>query len=264
MDKKATNKSEQLPEQLTFKILDFEGPLDLLLHLIKQNEMDIYDIQMTEITSQYIDYLHHMEKMELDIAGEYFVTAAMLLNIKSAMLLPNQPAYDDEDQADSDYFEEDPRERLVQQLLMHQLFQEAATGLQEKYAQRAKHFEREPAEIPADAQLGQLSDEHQSIMRLEKAFNKLLSKHRKAMPLKRQVSSEKYSLKTEIQNLDQKLKNASGPIIFDDLFSQKFDLELYVTIFLALLELVKRGAAQMMQKENLGQIQMISGDKNPS
>ena len=75
--------------KLTFKLPTFEGPLDLLLHLIKKNEMDIYDIPMSKITSQYIDYLHQMQSLELDIAGEYLVIAAMLVNIKSKMLLPS-------------------------------------------------------------------------------------------------------------------------------------------------------------------------------
>ena len=78
--------------KLTFKLPTFEGPLDLLLHLIKKNEMDIYDIPMSKITSQYIDYLHQMQSLELDIAGEYLVIAAMLVNIKSKMLLPSTNA----------------------------------------------------------------------------------------------------------------------------------------------------------------------------
>ncbi|WP_225349912.1 segregation and condensation protein A [Ligilactobacillus equi] len=104
---------------LTFKLQSFEGPLDLLLHLIKQNEMDIYDIEMVAITSQYLDYLHRMKKMQLDIAGEYLVMAATLLNIKSRLLLPNEQAPQVEDET-----YEDPREELVQQLLLHQAFKE--------------------------------------------------------------------------------------------------------------------------------------------
>ena len=104
--------------KLTFKLPTFEGPLDLLLHLIKKNEMDIYDIPMSKITSQYIDYLHQMQSLELDIAGEYLVIAAMLVNIKSKMLLPSTNAetmIDDEDVID-------PREELVAQLVLHQPF----------------------------------------------------------------------------------------------------------------------------------------------
>ena len=83
-------KNSRTAEHLTFKLDQFEGPLDLLLHLIKQNEMDIYDIQVAEITSQYIDYLHQMQDLRLDIAGEYLVIAATLLNIKSKMFLLNR------------------------------------------------------------------------------------------------------------------------------------------------------------------------------
>jgi len=104
---------------LTFKLPTFEGPLDLLLHLIRKNEMDIYDIKMSEITSQYIAYLHQMQELELDIAGEYLLIAAMLINIKSKMLLPTHQ----EDDFNENTELEDPREELVMQLILHQTYQ---------------------------------------------------------------------------------------------------------------------------------------------
>lgn len=115
------NKLESHEKKLTFKLTSFEGPLDLLLHLIRQNEMNIYDIQMTAITSQYMDYLHQMKELRLDIAGEYLVMAATLMNIKSRLLLPQE-----QEASSADVDEEDPRNDLVQQLLVHQLYQEIA------------------------------------------------------------------------------------------------------------------------------------------
>ena len=136
--------------QLTFKVEKFEGPLDLLLHLIRQNKMDINDIPMAEITAQYIDYLHQMQTLQLDVAGEYLVMAAMLLNIKSKMLLPTEQEQVEE--FEEDY--EDPREELVQQLILHQTFQDAGTQLQVLATERQKQYSREQATIPADAKLG--------------------------------------------------------------------------------------------------------------
>lgn len=260
MDKKQPN--VQTGTQLTFKIANFEGPLDLLLHLIKKNEMDIYDIPMTTITSQYIDYLHHMKKMELDLAGEYFVTAAMLLNIKSRMLLPSQATTADEENDEVGEFEEDPRDQLVQQLLAHQLYQQAAAQLQGKFEERTQHFEREQALIPSEAQLGQLTTSELNISQLEQAFKKVLVRRQKRTPLRRSITNDKYSIKDEMVRLHEFLLRAQQPVIFADLFTADFELELYVTTFLALLELVKKGSATVLQVDNFGEIKMISSDKN--
>lgn len=259
MKTKKEVKEMQTFDKLTFKIADFEGPLDLLLHLIKKNEMDIYDIPMTEITSQYIDYLHHMKKMELDIAGEYFVTAAMLLNIKSRMLLPSHHNEDEEiDDAVTD-LEEDPRDVLVQQLLTHQLYQKAAGQLQEKYEERSQHFERDTALVPSDAQLGKLSGHSANITQLAQAFSKVLVRREKSTPIYRSVTNDKYSIKDEMVRLNKKVKQAGKPVIFNELFHSEFEIELYVTTFLALLELVKKGKIQMTQNGNFEEIKMVSG-----
>lgn len=259
MDNKNSAHEMRSFDKLTFKIADFEGPLDLLLHLIKKNEMDIYDIPMTEITSQYIDYLHHMKKMELDIAGEYFVTAAMLLNIKSRMLLPSHP-YEDEGLADnSDDLQEDPRDTLVQQLLTHQLYQQAAGQLREKYEERTQHYERDTALVPADAHLGRLDAQSANIKQLARAFSKVLLRQEKSMPIRRSVSNDKYSIKEEMVRLDQKVRTAHRPVFFNELFHSEFEIELYVTTFLALLELVKKGKIKMVQNSNFEQIKMVSG-----
>lgn len=260
MDK--NNELGQPHEQLTFKIADFEGPLDLLLHLIKKNEMDIYDIPMVEITSQYIDYLHHLKKMELDFAGEYFVTAAMLLNIKSQMLLPSQTFESEADLESDPQLEEDPRDQLVQQLLTHQLYQQAATQLQGKFEERTQHFEREQALVPNDARLGQLAEQEVSINQLEQAFKKVLVRHVRRQPLQRSLTNDKYSIKKEMNYLNEKIAESSQPVNFSKLFTADFELELYVTTFLALLELVKQGQIRIFQADNFEEIKMISSDKN--
>src|SRR5690625_3049930 len=117
----------------------FEGPLDLLLHLINQYEIDIYDIPVAQITDQYLDYIHQMERLELNIASEYLVMAATLLALKSQMLLPKQ-----EIKEEIDEYEEDPREELVQRLIKYRKFKEAAYHLQEKESDANQIYMRSP------------------------------------------------------------------------------------------------------------------------
>src|SRR5690625_6108460 len=120
------------------KLETFEGPLDLLLHLIHELEIDIYDIPVAEITDQYMAYVTQMQEIELDIASEYLVMAATLLQMKSAMLLPKQEVdYEDE-------YEEDPREQLVQRLIEYQRFKEAAEKLKEKELDENQLYTRPP------------------------------------------------------------------------------------------------------------------------
>ncbi len=123
---------------LTLVLDDFSGPLDLLWHLIRTNEVDIYDIPIAEITSQYLDYLHQMQELSLDVAGDYFVMAASLMALKSQLLLP-QPEVDVDDE---EYV--DPRSDLVNQLLTYQMYQAAAKQLQTREVQRAQSFAKDP------------------------------------------------------------------------------------------------------------------------
>ncbi|MHC3376790.1 segregation and condensation protein A [Ligilactobacillus equi] len=233
---------------LTFKLQSFEGPLDLLLHLIKQNEMDIYDIEMVAITSQYLDYLHRMKKMQLDIAGEYLVIAATLLNIKSRLLLPNEQAPQVEDET-----YEDPREELVQQLLLHQAFKEAAANLKGFADERQQLISRPQALVPEDAKLGQLEDGLE-VKALQQAFVRLLTKKKlEVVQAPRQVQAERYTIKDEMQRLNRLLQENHKPVLFTALF-ENGDREEIVTTFLALLELVKRKKVVASQSEVLGDL----------
>jgi segregation and condensation protein A len=120
---------------LTLVLNDFSGPLDLLWHLIRTNEVDIYDIPIAEITTQYLDYLHQMQDLALDVAGDYFVMAANLMVLKSRLLLP-QP----EPETTAPDEPTDPRADLVAQLLTYQVYQEAAKDLKQREAKRARAF----------------------------------------------------------------------------------------------------------------------------
>src|SRR5690554_302156 len=123
------------------KLETFEGPLDLLLHLVNELEIDIYDIPVAEITEQYLNYIHTMQRIELNIASEYLVMAATLLEIKSAMLLPKKEVIQEDD------YEEDPREDLVNRLIEYRKYKEAAEQLKEKELEENQLFTRPPIQL---------------------------------------------------------------------------------------------------------------------
>ncbi len=242
--------------RLTFRLPTFEGPLDLLLHLIKKNEMDIYDIPMTEITSQYIDYLHQMQDLELDIAGEYLVIAAMLLNIKSRMLLPGEAA----EMEDEDEDAPDPREELVAQLVLHRTFQEAAGNLRLLSDERMKQYTREMEEPPEDALKAHLEENGGDLKALGRAFAKLMMKRQLKEPVRRRINPEKYSLRNELARLKARISHASAPVPFEELFPEDAEVELVVTVFMAMLELMKRHELRAEQDGNFGSIILTGGD----
>ncbi|KRL08242.1 segregation and condensation protein A [Liquorilactobacillus hordei] len=234
-------------QKLTFKLKSFEGPLDLLLHLIKQNQMDIYDIPMAEITAQYIEQLHQMQTMELDIAGEYLVMASTLLNIKSKMLLPNHDEFEDNE------IVEDPRLELVQQLLEHQCYQMAAENLDELFESRALHYTREQADEPDNTRKILLS-EGQSAMLLQQAFVRLLTSKRTVIAKKGSIRKEHFTIAGEMTNILYCLSKKVS-VSFDSLLlGQEIQVEKIVTSFLAMLELVKRGTIEIIQKQSLDTI----------
>ena len=149
----ASKEKEERVNELTeinIKLDVFEGPLDLLLHLIQQMEIDIYDIPIATITEQYMNYIHTMKTLELAVAGEYLVMAATLMAIKSKTLLPVQEFVTD----DEELWEEDPREELVTQLLEYRKYKYAAERLTEKAEERSLYYTKEPMNIDglADAE----------------------------------------------------------------------------------------------------------------
>lgn len=232
---------------LTFKLEKFEGPLDLLLHLIKQNKMDIFDIPIATITAQYIDYLHQMQELKLDVAGEYLIMAAMLLNIKSKMLLPHS--------SKNEVIEDstDPREELVHQLVLHQTFQRATINLQLLAQRRQQSYARPEAVVPKDVHLGKLNKDNFSLTKIQEAFIQVLNRHKISQPLKRKVETERYNIKDEIIRIRKCLEN-NKTLQFEELFGEQIDIEELVTTFLAVLELTKHGEIKVIQKVQLGPI----------
>jgi segregation and condensation protein A len=228
------------------KLEKFEGPLDLLLHLIRKNEVDIYDIPISIITRQYIDYLKLMKTLNLDIAGEFVLMAATLIYIKSKILLPSI-AEDGEDEQD------DPRAQLVQQLMEYQQFKNAAQQLREYETQRAELFFRQsPQPEESSYSLSEVTELQVSLFDLLLCFKNVMDR---AGVVDCYEISAPDGVTVEQQAgfvLDRVLKY--GQLNFNDLFdAQDTKLKMIVT-FLALLELIRHQRIMVHQPFPLGDI----------
>ncbi|MCM8788041.1 MAG: segregation/condensation protein A [Candidatus Omnitrophica bacterium] len=203
----------------------FEGPLDLLLYLIKKEHLNIYDIPIAKVVEQYLEYLELMKVMDIDIASEYLVMAATLINIKSKMLLPQPPQQEEQPQ-------EDPREELVRKLLEYEKFKEAAEFLKDKEAQRHKYITRPALQLDPN----EILYIEASIFDLITAFKNAL----KEVPrdLFFEIIKDEFTVEQKIHDILHLLL-IKDKITLDELFSQaKSKLEI-VVIFLAILELIK-------------------------
>ena len=224
----------------------FEGPLDLLLHLIKKNEVDVTDIPVATITEQYLAHLDLMRDLSLDIAGEYLVMAATLTLIKSRLLLPS-PATDDDEEAD-------PRADLVRQLLEYQRYREAAASLAERPLLRRDVFVREPSADGVPPDPNAKLPVRVTLWELMEAFRAVL-KRAQPDPV-HQVEAEPVSLRERISSLLQTL-GVARRLTFDSLFGDAPTRGFVIVTFLAVLELAKLGAIEAVQEEQLGPILIV-------
>ncbi|WP_317943873.1 segregation/condensation protein A [Carnobacterium maltaromaticum] len=249
---------------ITVKIDVFEGPLDLLLHLIQQLELDIYDIPMAEITAQYLAYLHTMKELELDIAGDYLVMAATLMAIKSKMLLPKQELEVDEDEEGFYEEGEDPRDALVDQLLEYRKYKYAADLLKDKEEERSQYYTKAPMNLQ-DLQIDvPLQPLQVTTIDLFTAFHQMITKKQQKIPMQTKISSEEITIDEKMKTIVKRLKRLKKDeaILFDDFFQDPTKSEM-VTTFMALLELIKEGAIWINQEEICGDILVYgSQDEN--
>ncbi|MFD0048530.1 segregation/condensation protein A [Actinomycetes bacterium NPDC127524] len=236
------------------KIDAFEGPMDLLLHLINRLEIDIYDIPMSEITDQYVGYIHAMKDLELDIASEYLVMAATLLAIKSKMLLPKHEdeAVFDEDGAS---FEEDPRDELVEQLLEYRKFKQAAKEFKTLEEERGMVFTRPPADLSELAKETEQKREdlNVSLYDMLGALQKLLRRQKIQKPIYTKITRQEISIEKRMDEILYDLKNFIGRRSFFDLFPFREKGHIVVT-FLAVLELMKMNEIMVEQDGNFSEI----------
>ena len=215
------------------KLDAFEGPLDLLLHLIDQLEIDIYDIPVADITTQYLDYIHTMQHMELNIASEYLVMAATLLSIKSQTLLPKQEITED-----IDMYEEDPREALIQRLIEYQKFKNAANNLGEREQEASQIFTRSPAVFEDSEEKERIVQGDISIYDMIGALNNLFERKKWDMPLDTKITQTDIPLEQRMEELLHVVRQSHQGIAFEELFPYQSKSQIVVT-FIALLELMK-------------------------
>ncbi len=230
----------------SIRLPHFEGPLDLLLHLIRENKVDIYDIPIAEITRQYLEYLELMKELNLEIAGEFLVMAATLIQIKTRMLLPVDEDVPPEER-------EDPRIELVERLLEYQAIKGAAIVLNEYHESWLEHFWRQPSFEGYEDEETQMGLFDVNIFDLLQAFKKVLEK---APPEAVALTRETLTIKDKINYIIEVLEE-EGTIRFDSLFREGVArIELIVT-FLALLEILRLGIARVYQEKEFGQIWVI-------
>jgi segregation and condensation protein A len=231
----------------------FEGPLDLLLHLIKKNEVEIVDIPIATITEQYLGYLEMLRELSLDVAGEFLVMAATLTLIKSRMLLPPSEGEEDEEEAD-------PRAALVQQLLEYQRYREAALELAERPLLHRDVFVREPVmDAAEDSASGELPRLQVTVWELLEAFRGVLKRARPESV--HEVVTDAISLRDRVRTLLHALSVARS-LDFESLFDNDASRFEIIITFLAMLELMKMGAVRAIQEDRYGRIviEMIVAD----
>ncbi|GAB4299780.1 MAG: segregation/condensation protein A [Desulfuromonadia bacterium] len=236
---------ESLRGGYSVRLDGFEGPLDLLLHLIKKNEVDIYNIPISEITRQYLEYIDLMKELNLDVAGEFLVLASTLLQIKSRMLLP--PA-EGEGETDGDEAE-DPRAELVRRLIEYQRYREAARDLDRLPQLGRDHFTRGVV-TEGESDSDDLPTELDVYLLVE-AFRRLVA----SIPPERlhEVGSEQYRIADRISEI-LTLLESDRVISFDSLFPPTFDRGYLIVTFLAVLELCRLRTLTITQVVPFGEI----------
>jgi segregation and condensation protein A len=231
------------------KLEVFEGPLDLLLYLIKQDEVDIHDISLERITSQYLDYLQAFKELNIELAGEFIVMAANLIYLKSRSLLPIEQQPPEEDAS-----EEDPRWELIRQLIEYKKFKEAAAELHLRELEQERIFSREEAALsalPEPLRLGEVG-----IFQLINAFQTVI-KRIDAREDVQEIFGERFSVSEKIDAILQRVATGNR-LRFSDLFGAVVSrLEVVVT-FLALLELIRLKQVRAVQKNIFEEIEILA------
>ena len=227
------------------KISDFEGPLDLLLHLIKESKMNIFDIKIEEIADQYLKYIEHQEALNLEIASEYLVLAAELLEIKSKLLLPNEKLEEEEQ-------EEDPREALINRLLEYESYKEITKELKEKESIRKEIYTKVPSNIKEYIDNDANIKSDLTLDDLIEAFQKFLERKKQTKPLNTKVTEKEITVSSRRRDIAILLKKKRR-VSFQELFPV-VSKEYVVATFLAILEMAKNNELTITQNETFDDI----------
>lgn len=212
----------------------FEGPLDLMLHLIREQELDLFDLDIIQLVDQYITYIQKAKEIHLEIASEYLTMLATLIEYKSKKLLPKNKSELDDD------YEEDPHDILVKRLLEYQQFKEISKTLEQRYEDRNKQYTTslEPVaevwlkDVEIDDLEGNVSD-------LFKAMNKLMQRVALDNPFQTKVTRKEVSVDERVLSIRERFKNRNGPFTFTNVVSDTKDMHVFVVTFLAVLDLIR-------------------------
>jgi segregation and condensation protein A len=237
---------ESILEAYPVRLQNFEGPLDLLLHLIKKHEVNIYDIPIAIVTHQYLEYIDLMQEMNLDVAGEFLVMAATLIHIKSRTLLPRpDPGQEDP--------EEDPRELLMRRLLEHQKFKAAAELLHERETLRSAQWTRPDGPIAEIAGEPPEPEIEVDLFSLISAFRAVVERSRQRPVV--YLPAEQISIESRIEQLLMKLSETEA-CGFEDLFADVQTRAGLIVTFLAMLEMIRLKLIRVFQTGSVGPIRV--------
>lgn len=234
-----------MSDKYVVTIDNFDGPLDLLLHLIKEQDIDIYDIKIEDITKQYLDYIRHMKELNLEIASEYLVMASELIEMKSKMLLPKKREKEDDD------YEEDPRELLIERLLAYKRYKEVTSEFKDLELNRKMVFTREPDNLNRYVKEDENSEEL-GVADLIDAFNNLLKRKELDRPIATKITKKELSVTEKVNKIKNILRNKKK-INFEDIFEVSTKEEVIIS-FLSVLEMVKKDEILLTQEGNFKNI----------
>lgn len=226
------------------KINEFEGPLDLLLHLIKKSNIDIYDISLEEITNQYLDYINSMKKLNLDIASEYLIMASELLEYKSKSLLPKK-------ETEIDEYEEDPKEELIKKLVDYKKYKEITSTFKELENIRSDIYTKSPSNISEYGEK-EFNNDNVTIDDLINAFKKFMDRKEFEKPIHTKITTKELSVSERMVGIRNILKSRKS-VNFIDLFDN-YTKSYVVVTFLSILEMSKNKEIVIIQDNNFSNI----------
>lgn len=232
---------------MQYKVMidEFEGPLDLLLHLIKEDNIDIYEIKIEKITTQYLDYIKKMKELNLSIASEYLVMASELIEMKSKMLLPKQKNIEE------DEYEEDPKEVLIERLLAYKKYKEITSEFKDLELLRKQIITKEPENLSKYAKEMD-NEDNIGLNDLLDAFNLLLSKKESEKPIATKITKKELSVGDKVLKIRNILKE-KRVVNFEELFENSTKEEVIVS-FLSILEMIKKDEIIVNQDSNFNRI----------
>ncbi len=233
----------------------YEGPLDLLLYLVRKQEVDIYQVNLTQLAVEFIEYIELMRELDLNIAGEFVVMAATLMHIKSRELLPKEKQVDSEEETE----EEDPRWELIRQLVEYKKFKDAAAQLQHIETAQESIYPRNPGKPNLPPIETEEKNPKVTVFDLLKAVNKILERIQEKEASVRNIHADQFSVSEKIQLIRETILTGTK-IRFTELFSDVKSRQEVVCTFLAMLELIRLHVIQACQSEVFGEIELEHRD----